>query len=137
MKHVVVGIICRTNSEGKDEYLLVSSKKDFGEYTGAFYPPGGHVEEGEDEQQALSREIEEELGLSVVVGEKLAETSGDVAEQITHWYACELDVGDMKVDTEELAHVGWFTKEQMQALKLWPATRKFFENYIFHENSGV
>lgn len=130
MKHVVVGIISRKQGTGKDEYLLVSSKKDFGEYTGAFYPPGGHVEEGEDERQALSREIQEELGVGVVVGDKLAETAGDVADQVTHWYLCELGAGDMKVDEEELANVGWFTKEQMQGLKLWPATKKFFQEYI-------
>lgn len=134
MKHVAVGIISRKNSKGEDEYLLVSSKKDFGEYTGSFYPPGGHVEDGEVESEALARELIEELGLECKVKDKIAETPGDVAGEMTHWYAVEAPQGDLAVDTSEIAEIGWFTREQMQDLKLWPATQRFFDEYIF--NSG-
>lgn len=131
MKHVVVGIISRKNSEGADEYLLVSARKDFGEYTGAYYPPGGHVEDGEHEGEALQREIQEELGLVVTITGKIAETPGDIEGQTTHWYGCEIKGGVMNIDAVELAHAEWFTQKQMENLKLWPATKKFFEKYIF------
>jgi len=55
MKQVVVGIISRIRAGGAEEFLLVNSKKDFGKYTGFYYPPGGHVEDGENIEQALIR----------------------------------------------------------------------------------
>lgn len=137
MKHVVVGIISRKNSEGADEYLLVSARKDFGEFTGAYYPPGGHVEDGENEGEALAREIQEELGLKAAVKEKIAETPGDVADQTTHWYACEIDDAPMKIDEQELASWGWFTQRQMEELKLWPATKNFFNSYIHNKDGNL
>lgn len=51
MKEVVVGIIPRDIPSENNEYLLMSSKRDFGEYTGLYYPPGGHLEMSEDEKQ--------------------------------------------------------------------------------------
>lgn len=131
MSHVVVGIVSRKNASGEDEFLLVSARKEFGEFTGAYYPPGGHVEDGEDERGALAREVQEELGVTAVVGKKIAETPGDVAGQVTHWYRAVLASDEFNVDEQELAHVGWFTKGQMQSLKLWPATKSFFYTYIF------
>ncbi len=65
IKEVVVGIIYRIRKEGEREYLLVSSKKDFGEFTGFYYPPGGHLEEGENFTDCLIREMKEELELIV------------------------------------------------------------------------
>lgn len=44
MSRVVIGIVKRETPELA--WLLMSSKKDFGEFTGYYYPPGGHVEDG-------------------------------------------------------------------------------------------
>ncbi len=43
MKNVVVGIVSKKNERAENEYLLVASNKDFGKYTGYYYPPGGHI----------------------------------------------------------------------------------------------
>ena len=42
--------ISRKNNNGQDEYLLMKSKRNFGKYTGYYYPPGGHLENDEDER---------------------------------------------------------------------------------------
>jgi len=131
MKHVVVGLISQKRNDEQDQYFLVKSRKNFGKFTGYWYPPGGHLEKGEDEKRALIREIKEELSLEVEPVKKIAETLGDIKDQITHWWVCNLLSNEIKIAEEEIAEVGWFTKEDMKIMQLWPATRNFFEKYIF------
>ncbi|MCM2339277.1 MAG: NUDIX hydrolase [Burkholderiales bacterium] len=131
MIHVVVAIISRKREDKQEEYLLVKSQKDFGEFTGCWYPPGGHMEEGETEIQTLVREIKEELNFDIKVGEKVGECLGDVKDYIISWYECELLNFDMNVNKEELADVGWFTKEEMgKDIRIWPKTFEFLQKYI-------
>lgn len=130
IKNVVVGILSR--SRGDDtEYLLVASTIDFGEFTGYWYPPGGHVNQGEIETEALIREMYEELGLTVQPIEKIAITSGDIQHRTIHWWTCETSSNTMEIDPKEIAEAGWFTQDEMAMLALFPATKNFFEKYIF------
>lgn len=131
VRRVVVGLISREN-DGQREYLLMASKKDRGEYTGFYYPPGGHLEEGEDESLALIREIKEELGVDCVPVVEIAQTPGDVKNQITHWWSCNCVDHEFKYQEEEVADVRWFTKQDIEdSQKIWPATRSFFDNFVF------
>lgn len=130
MKHVVVGIIGRTSPAGETEYLLTTSTRDFGGFTGAYYPPGGHLEEGEDEKTALLREIREELGIEVEPVAKMTETGADVPDQTTHWWRCRIVKGEITPNKKQVALWGWYTKKQALALTLWPMVRKVFEKYL-------
>lgn len=131
MSQVVVGLIVRKGHSGEDEYLLVSSKQDFGEFTGYYYPPGGHMNEGESEPEALAREIKEELGVEVVPVRKMATTPSDVANQVTHWWLCRALSDELKINSNEVTDAGYFSQSMMKTMKVWPATRDFFEKYIF------
>lgn len=134
MKHVVVGIISRTRETGELEYLLVKSKKDYGEYTGYYYPPGGHMEGDEQPEQGLVREIFEELQLHIRPIAEIAVTPGDVADRMTHWWNCQVEDGDIIIREEEIADAAYFTKDEMMKLPIWPATKRFFNTYIFHSD---
>lgn len=136
MRRVVVGIIARVNTAGEKEYLLVSVKKDFGKFTGHFYPPGGHVEEGESDSVALVRELQEELGLSVKPERKFAETDGDVPDQRTSWWFCSIVGGVLSPQQGEIAVAGYFTRTQMEQLPLWPMTKEVFTKYIFSNHNA-
>lgn len=131
MKQVAVGIITRQNIDGETEYLLVRSKKDFGEFSGHYYPPVGHVEAGESPTEGLVREVKEELGLVVAPIKELDVSLGDVANQETHWWLCKMEEGEIQIQEEEIGDAGFFTLEQMKAMPLWPATKQFFNNHIF------
>lgn len=133
MNKVVVGIIDRINQDGEKEWLLVRSARDFGDYTGCYYPPGGHVEEGEAIISALTREIKEELNLNAKPIAQIAVSAGDVPDQETYWWSCEVD-GDIKLDPE-LSDAQYFNQKQIEdEIKVWPATRRFFEEYIFNDD---
>ena len=130
MKKVVVAII-EHNIDNIAKYLLVASKKDFGEFTHFYYPPGGHVEEGETIEEALRRECVEELETEILNPTFLCESAGDVANQITYWYKASLLEGvEVTTDTVELHDAGFFSIEEMRTMNLWPATRKIFEEYF-------
>lgn len=129
MSRVVVGIISRQRGE-KLEYLLVRARKDFGEFTGCFYPPGGHIEDGELPEQALVREIAEEVGLAIEPMRQIAKTPGDVPGQVTYWWECKYAGGEVALDDDELSEAGFFIMSEIEQLPLWPATQTFFAQHI-------
>ena len=57
--------------------------------------PGGTLEEGETLQDCLKREISEELGMDIEVGEeiKMVKASRDDRELHIHFYACRITAG--------------------------------------------
>ncbi len=128
MKHVVIAIIKKQNPLS---YLLVSSKKDHGQYSGYYYPPGGHIEAGESEVEALKREINEELQMEVIKASKLTDTLADVKDQKTSWYLCEVSDQTFVMNQEELLDVNYFTQKEIQDLNVWPATLAVLEEFIF------
>jgi mutator protein MutT len=56
----------------RDGEVLVARRKEAGERAGLWEFPGGKVEPGEGERAALARELREELGVRVQVGELYA-----------------------------------------------------------------
>lgn len=129
MSRVVIGIVKRETPE--PAWLLVSSKKDFGEFTGYYYPPGGHVEEGETDEEALAREMKEELQLTVEVMDFLHESEGDISGQCVVWFQCSTIHTNFLIDSEELSDAGFFTQAELQQMNLWPATKNIFHEFIF------
>ncbi len=127
----MVGIISKRLSNGENAWLLVSSANDFGDFTGYYYPPGGHIEQGESEEVTLMREIREELGLNASPIRRLATTESDIKGQETAWWECRLDDDDMVVSSE-LRDAQYFTRLQIEnEIKVWPATEKFFREFVF------
>ncbi len=130
MNPVVAAIISSMNATGEPVYFLVQSKKDYGEYTGYWYPPGGKVEHGETDLEALYREIREELGVVITSAVFISESMGDITKKVT-WWRCDIPLEQIKINTSEIAGSGFFTKHEMRKMPLWPATKQFFEAYIF------
>jgi 8-oxo-dGTP diphosphatase len=62
----------------EDGRVLLSRRKAGGHLPGAWEFPGGKVETGEDPREALRRELREELGIEVTVG--------DIVECTFHHY---------------------------------------------------
>jgi A/G-specific adenine glycosylase len=70
---VVAGIIWARNATGDstEDRLLIAQRPLEGLLGGLWEFPGGKVESGESFQEALGREIKEELGIELEVGERL------------------------------------------------------------------
>ncbi len=130
-KNVAVALI--QNSEGKYLFIRPSDYKDFGEHQEAWYPPTGHLKEGESVEQALVREVKEELSLDIKPIKLISEWGQDMPGEKAFWWECEV-VGGEIIKSHEIEEYGYFSKEEVKNLKLWPATRKFFEKFIWNEN---
>lgn len=85
--------------------------------------PGGKVEPGEDDATALARELAEELGLWVRVGDFLGEVVHDYPALRVHLlaYRCEDDGSEPVL--REHAEVRWVEADGLDALEWAPADR--------------
>ena len=80
----------------RDDAILVTRRRDDAERGGLWEFPGGKVEPGESEPDALRREIREELGCAVEVGRLLLRHTHrypDLEVELA-FYACELPEGE-------------------------------------------
>ena len=83
--------------------------------------PGGKVELGETKQQALVREIQEELNVNIVVRDAIGEAVHSYPEFIVHltFFNCEIIDGiPEKLEHKDFA---WITKDDTQKFQFCPA----------------
>ena len=105
MKRVDVAYACIRN---KQNQILMVYNQDAGHWS----MPGGKVEQSEFLDQALIREVKEETGYDVSVGEIISVNERKIVESKEHalffTFTCELLGGEMKItDPEEISEVTW------------------------------
>lgn len=109
---VVAAVITACNENG--EKIIFATQRGYGEFKDGWEFPGGKVESGETPQEALKREIMEELETDIKVG--------DLIETIEYDYPtfhlsmdcfwAEIVKGDLVLREHEAAK--WLTKEQLE-----------------------
>ena len=116
--HYSVGAIIKKG----DKYLLIDR---------AIPPyglacPAGHVDEGEEKEEALIREIKEETGLKIESLKLVAEEELDwnwCSKGITvhYWYVFDCRVNGVIRKNGESKSINWYSKEEIMELKLEPS----------------
>ena len=65
----------------KDNKVLLGKNRQGGVYEGSYVVPGGGVDEGESQYQALRREMQEETGIDITTG-KITQVNRFLARRI-------------------------------------------------------
>ena len=111
---VVAAIIIR---DGK----VFATQRGYGQWKGWWEFPGGKMEPGESPQNALMREIKEELDAEISVGGLLETVEWDYPDvHLTmHCFLCALASGEIRLMEHEDA--AWLTAETLDSVKWLPA----------------
>ena len=116
---VVAAIIKAVNEN--DETIIFATQRGYGELKGGWEFPGGKMEEGETPQEALKREIMEELETEVTIGELIDTIEYDYPtfHLSMDCFWAEIVSGDLVLSVHEDAK--WLTKEELDSVEWLPA----------------
>jgi len=116
---VVAAVIKATNEKG--EPIIFATQRGYGDFKGGWEFPGGKIEEGETPQEALVREIREELDTEIVVGELIETIEYDYPtfHLSMDCFWVEIVSGDLVLKEHDAAK--WLTKEELGTVEWLPA----------------
>ena len=123
---VVAAVIRAVNNENKP--VIFATQRGYGEFKGGWEFPGGKIESGETPQQALKREIMEELDTEIAVGELIDTIEYDYPNfhLSMDCFWCEVIRGELILKEAEDAK--WLTREHLADVKWLPADGTLIEN---------
>ena len=116
MKHIeVVAAVIRRGNE------IFATQRGYGEFKDWWEFPGGKMEAGETPQQALKREIREELNAEINVGSLIQTVEWDYPafHMTLHCFWCELVGEALHLNEHEAA--SWLNKDTLYSVKWLPA----------------
>lgn len=106
---------------------IFATQRGYGEFEGGWEFPGGKMEPGETPQEALVREIEEELDTEIEVGDLIETVEYDYPSfHLTmHCFFCSVKSGHLVLKEHEAAK--WLTKETLDSVAWLPADQGIIE----------
>ena len=116
---VVAAVIKAVNESG--EPVIFATQRGYGEFQGGWEFPGGKIEVGESPQEALRREIIEELDTEITIGELVDTVEYDYPNfhLSMDCFWCEVLSGNLILKEHEDAR--WLLKEQLDDVEWLPA----------------
>ena len=119
MIRVVAAIIKSINKNG--EPIIFATQRGYGDLKGGWEFPGGKIEEGETPQEALVREIREELETEIAVGKLIDTIEYDYPtfHLSMDCFWTEIISGDLVLKEHKAAK--WLKKDELDSVEWLPA----------------
>ena len=116
---VVAAIIKATNKDG--EPIIFATQRGYGDFKGGWEFPGGKIEDGETPEDALVREIKEELDTEIIVGELIDTIEYDYPNfhLSMDCFWAEIVSGDLVLKEHDAAK--WLRMEELDSVDWLPA----------------
>ena len=105
----------------RDKDKIFATQRGYGEFKGGWEFPGGKIEEGESPEEALVREIKEELDTVIRVGELIDTVEYDYPafHLSMDCFWCEIAEGELTLlEAEDSA---WLGKDELYSVGWLPA----------------
>ena len=110
----------------KDQQVF-ATQRGYGEWKGMWEFPGGKMEPGETEEQAIVREIREELEVEIAVERKVCTVEYDYPQfhLRMHCFWCSIAQGVPQLKEHQSAR--WLAKEEWESVEWLPADVEVLE----------
>ena len=117
MKHINVACAVIIDND-----KIFATQRGYGEWKDWWEVPGGKIEPGESPEEALQREIREELAIDIAIGRLLTTVDYDYPDfHLTmHSYLCHLK-DDIQPHLLEHEAARWLGKSELEEVKWLPA----------------
>lgn len=114
----------------RDGDRIFATQRGYGEFKDGWEFPGGKIEAGETPEQALIREIKEELDIEIKVGELLHTVEYDYPKFHLRMYCffCTIKSGELVLREHEAAK--WLTKETLNSVEWLPADLELVDKIV-------
>jgi len=111
----------------RDDNKIFATARGYGEFAGSWEFPGGKIEVGETPEQALAREIREELDTKISVGQQICTVEYDYPNfhLSMDCFWCTIISGNLTL--KEAKEARWLTKETLDDVNWLPADQEIIE----------
>lgn len=116
---VVAAVIFRATAQGQRQ--VFATARGYGDWKGWWEFPGGKIEAGESAQEALVREIREELASQISVGKKIADVEWDYPDFHLSMQCFECALVSGGLDLLEAQSAAWLGANDLRSVKWLPA----------------
>ena len=120
--HVVAALIFRVAPENSSQKQVLATQRGYGEFKGGWEFPGGKIEAGEKSENALVREIQEELNAKILVKNFVHTIEYDYPNfhLSMECFDCELSE-NQEITLLEHQNAKWLDKKNLYSVDWLPA----------------
>ena len=124
MKRIEVAAAIIHDAQGR----IFATQRGYGDWKDYWEFPGGKIEPGETTQEALEREILEELDTRIIIERPVTTVEYDYPtfHLTMHCYLCRVESGALTLKEHEAAR--WLAKEEINSVRWLPADVQVIEN---------